>query len=210
MWSSSRRRAAIAPLGSPLAAIALAMASACTQVHVQDTVVAWNTPVCGSNGNNGGRNGGGAPAQPPAPTTSGVMDTYMVQIFELYDTVAGADSQACEACIAHRTNCFIERSTCVCGDATSVDSGHMQEMLKGVRIDLPAATYSSLYCMRVMAVERTSPADSVSCECDATWEQPPQVRLCALSNPYAASPLPIEMDVQCSANTDKFSTCLGQ
>jgi hypothetical protein len=218
MWnmssSSSRHRAALSrfALGA-VAALAIAWgATSCTEVRVEETLVSWTTPVCGASNNGGGRtNGGGGSSQPPAPApaTTAVMDTYMVQIFELYDTPAQAGGTECETCIATRKNCFIERSSCVCGDPTPVDSTHMQEMLKGVRVGLPSS-YQSQYCLRVMAVERTSQADSASCECDSTWEQPDRVRLCALSVPYAASSVPIRMDVQCSANTDKFSTCLNQ
>jgi hypothetical protein len=212
--SSSRHRAALSrfALGA-VAALAIAWgATSCTEVRVEETMVSWMTPACGASNNGGGRNnGGGGSTQPtqPAPSTNAVMDTYMVQIFELYKTPALAGGTECETCIATRQNCFIERSSCVCGGATAVDSAHMQEMLKGVRVGLPSS-YQSQYCLRVMAVERTSQADSASCECDATWEQADRVRLCALSVPYAASSVPIRMDVQCSANTDKFSTCLGQ
>ncbi len=77
-------------------------------------------------------------------------------------------------------------------------------MLKGVQIGLPA-TFNSFYCLRVMAVERTS--ESENCECDSSWEQPVRVRLCSLSTPYDASPLQITMNV-CGPSTDAFSTCV--
>jgi len=200
MWSSFRRRRAI----PTLAALAMACGlTACTEVHVEETPVTWTTAVCGSN-NGGGRNGGGSSSQP----STAVMDTYMVQIFELNDPSVVAGGTECQTCIATRQNCFIEQSACVCGDPTAVDSDHMQQMLQGVRVGLPQS-YKSQYCMRVMAVERASQSESTSCECDSTWEQPARVRLCALSSPYAASSVPVEMAVQCSLNTDKFSSCVN-
>jgi len=91
---------------------------ACTEVQVQETRVLLDTSSakCGNNGSGGGFNNGGN--QQPQ-TTSAVMDTYIVQVFELYDPL-NAGTNACNDCLAQHMNCFLETETCICGDEASV------------------------------------------------------------------------------------------
>jgi hypothetical protein len=79
-------------------------------------------------------------------------------------------------------------------------------MIRGLHVGLPA-NYGSLYCTRVMAVQRSS--ESEQCACDPSWETPDKVRLCSVSTPYAASSLPVALEVECTSNR-AFSTCLGE
>lgn len=181
---------------------------ACTEVQVQETRVLLNTSAtCGSNNSgNGGFNNGGN-QQPPM--SSAVMDTYIVQVFELYDP-ATATTNTCDDCLARRKDptaaqlCFLERETCICGDQTSVSPNTLPGELQNLRVGLPA-NYKSLYCLRIMAVQRTSQAEE-QCQCDSSWETTERTRLCAISNPYAAGPAPVSMTVQCSGN-QKFAAC---
>ncbi len=183
---------------------------ACTEVQVQETRVLLDTSAnCGSNNNNGsgGFNNGGN-QQPQM--SSAVMDTYIVQVFELYDP-ANATATACDDCLAQRLNpavaqlCFLERETCICGEQTSVSPDTLPGELANLRVGLPA-NYKSLYCLRIMAVQRTSQAEE-QCQCDSSWETTERTRLCAVSSPpYAASAAPVSMTVQCSGN-QKFAAC---
>ena len=181
-----------------LAAFAL---GACTEVKVQETRVLLDTSSakCGNNG--GGFNNGGN--QQPQ-TSSTVMDTYIVQVFELYDPL-NAGASACNDCLAQHMNCFLETETCICGDETPVAPTALPGMLSNLRMSLPD-TYGSLYCMRIMAVQRTSPADGQQCQCDSSWETPERTRLCAVSTPYAAGPAPVPMSVMCGGNQE-FAAC---
>ena len=176
----------------------------CTQVQIEETKAAFNNLACQSDNGGGNNTGGGGSQQPPA-ATMGTMDTYVVQIFELYDGQSTAQSE-CETCLADRSNCFFEKAACVCGDPVATSPARLPEKLQDLRIPVPAK-YGSLYCMQVLAVQRTS--ESEQCQCDSAWWAPPQVRLCALSRPYAASSFPVALDVQCTSNR-AFSTCLGQ
>jgi hypothetical protein len=180
----------------------MAAAVSCTQVQVEETPVTWEAATSCPSGADGGRAAGGGPLQ-----SSAVMDTYVVEIFELTHPELATDSD-CEICLATRTNCFIEDASCVCGGQVPVSLDSLHQMLGGVHVGLPAK-HSSLYCLRVMAVERTS--QSESCACDPDWQKPERIRLCALSTPYAASPLPhIEMEVQCDATEHTFKACVGK
>jgi hypothetical protein len=183
----------------------VAVVGSCTQVQVEDTHVTWEAATSCPAGVDGGQDAGGQPpGQVPSPA---VMDTYVVQIFELINPGVAVASD-CETCLATHANCFIEESSCVCGDQVPVSLDDLHERLGGVRVALPAK-HSSLYCLRVMAVDRTS--ESESCACDSAWLTRDRVRLCALSQPYAASPLPpIEMKVQCDANENLFKACVGK
>lgn len=175
---------------------------ACTEVQVEETRVMLDTTTCDSNNSSGGggNNGGNQPPQ----QTSAVMDTAVVQIFELYHPESATPND-CNTCVASRQNCFLESETCVCGQQAPVSAGTLPTMLENLRLTIPA-NYGSLYCMRVMAVQRTSQAEE-QCACDPSWEAPSRVRLCALSTtPYAAGPLPVQMPVQCSDN-QKFASC---
>jgi hypothetical protein len=173
----------------------------CTEVRVQETAVDFRNSLCRSDSGGGMNSGGGGGGQ-SMPT--GLMDTYIVQIYELYDS--GDTSQAaCDTCLASRSNCFFEKESCVCGDLVSVSPARLPEMLSGVRVPV-AANYGSLYCLRILAVERSSQPEQ--CSCDSNWETASRVRLCSASAPYAAGPVPVELDVQCSSNRS-FSTCLG-
>jgi hypothetical protein len=193
-----------------LAAVGL---GACTEVQVQETRVLLDTSaVCSSNNNGGGgfNNGGNQPPQ----MSSAVMDTYIVQVFELYDP-ANAGASACDDCLAARQNlagpqvCFLERETCLCGDQTSVSPATLPGKLKDLRVSLPA-NYNSLYCMRIMAVQRTSQTEEQQCQCDdAKWETVERTRLCAISKPYSASAAPVPMSVQCSDNRG-FAACAAE
>jgi len=188
----------------------VAVAVSCTKVQVEETPVAWQAASsCESGGDggrtDGGRMGGGSASGPAA--SSAMMDTYVVEIFELTHPELATDAD-CEICLATRSNCFIEDASCVCGGQVPVSLDSLHQMLGGVHVGLPAK-HSSLYCLRVMAVERTS--QSESCACDPDWQKPERIRLCALSTPYAASPVPhIEMEVQCDATKDPFKACVGK
>lgn len=183
---------------------------ACTEVQVEETKVELDTTSCssgaggggGNNNNRNGQNGGGNQSQ---PNMSAVMDTYIVQIFELNDpgNLSAPNAQDCGACIASRSNCFFEKETCVCGDPTSVSADKLPGMLQDVRLSIPA-NYGSIYCMRIMAVQRTSQPEQ--CQCDSSWETPDRVRLCAVSEAYAAGPLPVQMPVLC-APSSSFDAC---
>ena len=85
-----------------LAAVGL---GACTEVQVEETRVMLDTTTCGSNNSNGGggNNGGNQPPQ----QSSAVMDTYIVQIFELYHPETATPND-CNDCLATRQNCFLE------------------------------------------------------------------------------------------------------
>ena len=182
---------------------------ACTEVQVQETRVLLDTSAtCGLNNNNGsgGFNNGGN-QQPQM--SSAVMDTYIVQVFELYDP-ANATTHTCDDCLARRQDpsaaqlCFLERETCICGQQTSVSPGTLPGELANLRVGLPA-NYKSLYCLRIMAVQRTSQAEE-QCQCDSSWETTERTRLCAISKPYSAGPAPVSMTVQCSSNPE-FAGC---
>jgi hypothetical protein len=194
MSSFFTKRTAIERSALLLAALGL---GACTDVQVEETRVMLDTTACSSNGGN--NNGGNQQPQP----TSAVMDTYIVQIFELYHPESATPTD-CNDCLASRLNCFLEKETCVCGDQTPVSPDTLPGMLENVRLSIPA-NYGSLYCMRIMAVERTSQAEE-KCECDASWETTQRTRLCAVSTPYAAGPLPVQMPVQCTDNRG-FASC---
>jgi hypothetical protein len=179
---------------------------ACTEVQVQETRVLLDTSAtCGSNNGSGGFNNGGN-QQPQM--SSAVMDTYIVQVFELYDPTNATTT--CDDCLARRQDptaaqlCFLERETCICGDQTSVSPDKLPGELANLRVGLPA-NYNSLYCLRIMAVQRTSQAEE-QCQCDSSWETTERTRLCAVSIPYAASAAPVPMTVQCSGN-QKFAAC---
>jgi len=201
---SAHRRALITAL--LLGAVGL---GACTEVQVQETRVMLDTSAsCGSTNNNGsgGFNNGGN----QQPQMSGaVMDTYIVQVFELYDP-ASAGAATCDECLARRQNpaadqvCFLARETCICGDQTPVSPHTLPGQLQNLRVGLPA-NYKSLYCLRIMAVQRTTQAEE-QCQCDASWETVERTRLCAISQPYAASPAPVTMSVQCADNRS-FAAC---
>ena len=164
--------------------------------------------TCSSN-NNGGTGGGNQQPQ----MSSAVMDTYIVQVFELYDP-ANAGANACDVCLAERQNlagpqaCFLERETCVCGNQTSVSPVTLPGELQNLRVNLPA-NYNSLYCMRIIAVQRTSQAEEGQCQCDPGWESVDRTRLCAISKPYSASAAPVPMTVQCADNRS-FAACASE
>jgi hypothetical protein len=182
----------------------VAAAVSCTQVQVEETPVKWEAGQFCQGAADGGRNSTSPGGQ---LQSSAVMDTYVVEIFELTHPELATDKD-CEICLATRENCFIEDASCVCGGQVPVSLDSLHQMLGGVHVGLPAK-HSSLYCLRVMAVERTS--QSESCACDPDWQKPERIRLCALSTPYAASPVPhIEMEVQCDATKDPFKTCVGK
>jgi hypothetical protein len=222
MWSSSRplhrrpgpsrsgpaRASASAPARVSVLltlGVALAAGGACTRVQVEETKVAWEGLTCSSPGGASG-NGRFGNQQQPAPASTAVMDTYIVEIFELNSPEISATNN-CEVCLASKTktNCFLEEAICTCGTPVPVAANQLPALLEGVRVGLPAS--ASLYCLRVMAVERTSQPES--CACDPRWEQADRVRLCALSTPYGASPVAIPMSVRCSTDTNAFATCLG-
>jgi hypothetical protein len=185
-------------------ALALTAVGACTQVQVEDTRVSFLNTTCQADRNSGGQAQGSAgPSQTQA--SDAIMDTYIVQIFELNDPSSPSPGD-CDTCVASRSNCFLEKESCVCGGPIAVSPAGMEEMLKGLRVGLPA-NYGSVYCTRVMAVQRFSEPEQ--CACDPNWETPDKVRLCSVSAPYAASSLPVGLQVQCTNNHD-FSTCLGQ
>lgn len=194
--------------------LALCGLGACTEVQVEETKVELDTTACssgaGGNGNGNGNNRGngqtgGGQSQQPNMSTSAVMDTYVVQIFELNDpdNTSAPNARDCGECIATRNNCFFEKETCVCGDPTAVSADKLPGMLQNVRMSIPA-NYGSIYCMRIMAVERTSQPEQ--CQCDSAWETPDRVRLCAVSTAYAAGPLPVPMSVLC-APSSSFDAC---
>ncbi len=176
--------------------------TACTDVQVEETRVDFLTKACGSG------NGGGGQQQPASSSSANaVMDTYIVQIFELNDPMSLSPND-CDVCLAEGRNCHPEadRGICVCGAPTAVSADKLPTMLQGVRLSV-ADNYGSLYCMRVMAVQRTTQLEaSGQCACELGWSNPDNVRLCAVSTPYAASSLPIEMSVQCGGDRT-FSAC---
>jgi hypothetical protein len=136
------------------------------------------------------------------------MDTYIVQIFELNNPQSTSPND-CDDCLATGKNCHTEaddKGICICGGSTAVSADKLPTMLQGVRLSVPD-NYGSLYCMRVMAVQRAVQSEaSGECPCDLSWSSnPDNVRLCAVSEPYAASSLPIKMPVQCVG--DRFSAC---
>ena len=179
--------------------------ASCTQVQVEQTQVTWEAEASCQSGADGGRSGP-LQSQPRNGGNASMMDTYIVEIFELLSptTAIGDD---CKTCLATSQNCFRETASCVCGSQVPVSVDGLQQMLAGVQIGLPSKT-PSLYCLRVMAVQRT--ADSENCECDPAWEKPERIRLCALSRPYAATPVPpIEMKLQCDASNAEFLACVG-
>jgi hypothetical protein len=186
--------------GLLLAAVGL---GSCTEVQIEETRVELDTTKCSSSNNDGGFNNGSN--QRPA-MSSAVMDTYIVQVFELYDP-RNPGPNDCNDCVATRSNCFLERETCICGDQTPVSAATLPTMLENLRVSLPP-NYGSLYCMRIMAVQRTSQAEA-QCQCDSSWETVERTRLCAVSTPYAAGPLPVQMPVQCSDNRD-FAACAAE
>jgi len=205
--SSTRKRRGVAALCAVASSLSLLTlgAGSCTQVQVEDVHVTWEAAQACEPASDGGRSGGG-----PAPSqlqSGAVMDTYIVEIFELTHPET-ATINDCQTCLATRENCFIEEASCVCGAQVPVSLDHLHQMLGGVRVGLPAK-HASLYCLRVMAVQRSS--ESESCACDPDWQKPERIRLCALSRPYAASPLPpIEMKVQCDATDTQFMACVGK
>jgi hypothetical protein len=218
MWSPSQtnperrlhRGRASAPPGRASAALGVAAwlvtaGGACTDVHVEQTQVTWEAEASCQSADGGV---GGQLQSPPSNSGNGnaVMDTYVVEIFELLSpTTSTADD--CKACLASRHNCFREAASCVCGGQMPVSTDGLRQMLSGVQIGLPSKS-PSLYCLRVMAVQRT--ADSENCECDPAWEKADRVRLCALSRPYAATPVPpIEMKLQCDASNAEYLACVG-
>lgn len=184
---------------------------ACTEVQVQETRVLLDTSAtCGSNNNNNGSGGFNDGGNQQPQMSSAVMDTYIVQVFELYDP-ATASINTCDDCLARRQDptaaqlCFLERETCICGEQTSVSPDTLPGELANLRVGLPA-NYKSLYCLRIMAVQRTSQAEE-QCQCDSSWETTERTRLCAISKPpYSASPAPVSMTVQC-AGSQKFAAC---
>lgn len=204
------RRALTTMTGLLVAAVGL---GACTEVQVQETRVLLDTSaICGSNNNGtGGFNNNGGNQQPQM--SSAVMDTYIVQVFELYDP-ANAAANACDVCLAQRQNpaanqvCFLESETCICGEETPASPTTLPGALQNLRVNLPA-NYNSLYCMRIMAVERTSQAEDQQCQCDSNWETVSRTRLCAISKPYAASAAPVPMPVQC-ADDRTFAACAAE
>jgi hypothetical protein len=190
--------------GALLLAAAVGL-GACTEVQVEETRVVLDETTCSSSSaGTGGNNGGNGPGNQQPQSNGAVMDTAVVQIFELHHPES-ATPDDCNTCVASRQNCFLESETCVCGPQTSVSVGTLPMMVENLHLSIPA-NYGSLYCMRIMAVQRTSQAEE-QCACDPSWEAPSRVRLCAVSStPYAAGPLPVQMPVQCSDN-QKFAAC---
>lgn len=209
----TRPRARRRPLMIGLLTAAVGL-GACTEVQVQETRVLLDTSAtCGSTNNNGGGGFNNGSNQQPQ-MSSAVMDTYIVQVFELYDP-ANAGANACDECLAARQNpaapqvCFLERETCICGDQTPVSPATLPGALKNLRVSLPA-NYNSLYCMRILAVQRTSQTEEQQCQCDdAAWETVDRTRLCAISKPYSASAAPVPMSVQCADNRT-FASCAAE
>jgi hypothetical protein len=181
----------------------------CAQIKVEEThaefVRSSTNQVCGS------AIIGTAPSWNEQPLP---MDTYVVQIFELTDTTALAqDESDCQRCLTTQTGCFLEQESCFCGSAVTPSPTELSTALTGMQLDI--SDYESLYCTRVLAVDRTAVGDapSAACKCDPTWEAPSflsgNARLCAISAPRAPGPLDIRLDVQCPSDGRSFSACLG-
>jgi hypothetical protein len=178
--------------------VALSALASCTQIEVEETKVNVTTPQCA---NRSGSSGGSS------QSTSPMMDTYILQFFELNDPNSTQQSD-CDACLSSRTNCHLETAECICKDKIPVAGADLSVLLKGLRVNVPAK-YGSLYCLRIEAVERTSELDgNEQCACDSDWQAATAVRLCGASAPYAASSLPVNLEMQCST-ARTYSTCLG-
>jgi hypothetical protein len=194
-----------AVLAAGLLFAVLATGGACTRVQVEETNVEFTRSSgsisCGPSG------WGGA-----SGTDGPYMDTYVIQIFELLD-VAGATRDACERCVATGEGCKESRETCLCGGRTTANPAQLRMNLSGTH--LGSLDYEDLYCLRVVAIDRSSldgdpPA---SCDCAANWLMPALIpdnaRLCAVSPPYSAGPLDVQLEVRCPNDGRAFADCIG-
>jgi hypothetical protein len=186
-----------------MAAAAWGVSAGCTQIRTEETSVEFvrsrDAPSCLSTTSSG-----------HGPARS--MDTYVVQVFELTDQ-ANQQQSACDNCLATGAGCFLEKTNCFCGGPTAPDPALLPGELTGMRVQVH--DYESLYCTRVLAVDRSALGESTtrSCTCQDAWTTPAflteKARLCALSSPYATSPLRVELPVQCPVDGRSFSTCIG-
>jgi hypothetical protein len=193
-----------------LALLLLAGGAGCDQVVTEQTNIKFlrspgGAPSCtGAGGTSAGR--------APTATAPAVMDTYIVQVFELTD-LTDQSQAACDTCFASGSNCFLEKTTCFCGGPTPADWTLLPQELSGMRVQV--SDYESAYCTRLLAVDRASQIDAptAACQCQDSWSRPAALqgnaRLCAASSPYAISPLDVYFPVQCPADGQAFSICLG-
>ena len=96
---------------------------------------------------------------------------------------------------------------------TTATPVQLRTMLSGTR--LGSLDYEDLYCLRVVAIDRSSldgdpPAE---CMCALSWLTPAMapdtVRMCAVSPPYSAGPLDIQLQVRCPNDGHTFYDCIG-
>jgi hypothetical protein len=133
----------------------------------------------------------------------GNMDTYVVQLYEVEDATAIAPTAAeCLRCIASPALCALEAESCRCGTPTPTSVEDLHKELTGTRLGGIDSGYA--YCMRVIALERGDRADAgaeSACACDPGWTAAlflaQRGRLCGVSAPRGAGPLPFQLDVRC-------------
>jgi hypothetical protein len=192
-----------------LGAALLLLGGACTRIKVEDSAAEFtrtSDKPCGD------ATEMQLSGDPQAATRT--MDTYVVQIMELSDVAdAGRDPNACAECAATGQGCKVALQQCYCGGPTTASPAQLKLMMSGTR--LGALDYGDLYCLRVMAIDRSSLQGDPprSCDCSDKWIPPdlsPNVaRLCAVSAPYSAGPLGFLLDLQCPSDGQSFSACIG-
>jgi hypothetical protein len=153
------------------------------------------------------------------------MDTYVVRIYDVVgvqSVPANATRAICQGCIADPSQCALEAPMCICGPSVAATPLNLAEQLRGTHShDLDNV---DLYCLQVLAVENgvLSLDRAAPCPCDPAWTEPAALlqsaRLCAMSAPRAAGPLPIELDVVCpgdqrggggAGNFQSFEDCVA-
>jgi len=205
MSSTSPERSRVSVL--LLAAVLLALGGACTRVKIEDTQAEFirsHPRTCGDADQ--------VSVSEPAPATR-TMDTFMVELLELDHTAAGREPDACAHCASTGQGCRVMLRNFYCGGPTTALPKQLQTMMSGTRLGV--LDYGELYCLRVIALDRSSLQGDPprSCDCSDSWIPPAlpsdQARLCAVSSPYSAGPLNFMLDVQCPSDGSSFTSCIG-
>src|SRR6185295_13738104 len=102
--------------------------------------------------------------------------------------------------------------SCYCGGKLTATPALLRRVMSGTR--LGALDYEDLYCLRVIAVDRSSLTGEPprACTCTDSWIppmlSPDKARLCAVSAPYSAGPLDFQLEVRCPGDGDVFTDCI--
>jgi hypothetical protein len=166
-----------------------------------------------------------APCRSATGSDPGMMDSYMVEIWEYNDNASSlseggilassSNTSECQRCIASSDVCHLERQRiCRCGPRMHVDPAQLGPSLAGLRVEGIDANYA--YCLRAIAIDSGSlgssappaPDADTDCDCDDEWSMTPflmdSARLCAMSERAAAGPVGFEMYITCPGDGVNF------